>query len=164
MGSGELVVFGSGALAFWLTDAPHSRDVDVFCVPAERGDAITALMGELSWYHDRHAAYVEVWGPETFAGPTDWRERAKSLRLDDAPEVEIRVPHPHDLLISKLERMEARDRDHARRILAEWPLTEAELDRLLLTSPQRHPAFPDAERRLRFEHGLEHLRSLLSRA
>jgi hypothetical protein len=74
---GELVVFGSSALAFWLRDAPRSRDVDVWCEPVERGDLVEALMGELSRYHQRHAAYVEVWRPETFAAPLGWRKRAR---------------------------------------------------------------------------------------
>lgn len=46
---GELIVFGSSALAFWLTDAPRSREVDVWCEPPERGEVVQALMGELSW-------------------------------------------------------------------------------------------------------------------
>lgn len=33
MGSGELIVFGSSALAFWLQQPPRSKDVDVWCVP-----------------------------------------------------------------------------------------------------------------------------------
>ena len=45
---GELIVFGSAALAFTLDKAPTSRDVDVYCIPPERGDAVEALMGERS--------------------------------------------------------------------------------------------------------------------
>lgn len=72
---GELVVFGSGALAFWLRDPPTSRDVDLWLTPPERGEPVQALMGELSWYHERHGSYVEVWAPETFVA-------AKLERLD----------------------------------------------------------------------------------
>lgn len=50
---GEIVVFGSAALAFWMPEAPATRDVDLWCTPAERGAMVEALMGELSWYHDR---------------------------------------------------------------------------------------------------------------
>lgn len=59
---GDIIVFGSAALAFYLPDAPRTRDVDLWCEPAVRGEAVAALMGEGSWYHDRHGAYVEVWG------------------------------------------------------------------------------------------------------
>lgn len=72
---GELIVFGSSALAFWLADPPISRDVDLWCDPPDRGAIVEALMGELSWYHKRHGAYVEVWAPETFAAPAPTRSR-----------------------------------------------------------------------------------------
>jgi hypothetical protein len=141
---GEIVVFGSASLAFWLQDAPTSRDVDLWVTPPERGEAVEALMGELSWYHERHSSYVEVLGPETFAGPTTWRDRALRLSLPEAPDVTIMVPHPHDVLISKLERWSAPDRDHVRRILAEAPLSRARLDALAADSPYRKGDAPPA--------------------
>lgn len=61
VGEGELVVFGSAALAFWLGDPPQSRDVDVWTTPPEKGEAIEALMGELSWYHEKFSIHAEVW-------------------------------------------------------------------------------------------------------
>jgi hypothetical protein len=131
---GEIVVFGSSALAFWLEDAPASRDVDVWTDPPGAGDAVEALMGELSWCHDRHHVWVEVWGPETFAAPSDWRSRARVLRQDDLPGVRLVVPHPHDVLLSRLERMEPRDRDHVARILAAYPMDAARLDGLVAGS------------------------------
>lgn len=135
--TGEIVVFGSASLAFWLQNAPASRDVDLWVTPPERGEAVEALMGELSWYHERHAAYVEVLARETFAGPRTWRERALAVSLPEALNVAVIVPHPHDVLISKLERFEPPDRDHVRRILDEAPLDRARLDRLADESPYR---------------------------
>lgn len=142
--SGELVVFGSASLAFWLANAPTSRDVDLWVVPPERGDAVEALMGEPSWYHERHDAYVEVLGAETFSGPRAWRSRALTLTPPEAPGVRIVVPHPHDVLISKLERYAPHDRDHVRRILDEAPLDRAGLDALAAESPYRSGDEPPA--------------------
>jgi hypothetical protein len=142
--AGEIVVFGSASLAFWLQNAPSSRDVDLWVTPRERGDAVEALMGELSWYHERHAAYVEVLAPETFVAPRTWRERALKLSLPEAPDVAIIVPHPHDVLIAKLERFELADRDHVRRILDEAPLDRARLDSLAAESPYRTGDAPPA--------------------
>lgn len=158
---GELVVFGSASLAFWLTDAPSTRDVDVWVVPVERGEMVEALMGELSWYHDRHDAYVEVWGPETFAAPTDWRARAKVLEDASIPGVTLVVPHPHDVLLAKLERWDDPDRAHARQILAELPCREADLDRLVAKAPYRTGQITDDERIVRFDAHLEELRAML---
>lgn len=160
---GELVVFGSAALSFWLTDAPTTRDLDLWCEPAEKGDVVLALMGEFSWYHQRHGAFVEVWGPETFAAPLDWRERAKVLQLGDLPSIRLVVPHPHDVLMAKLERNDPRDVDHVRRILREFPLDEPRLDQLIRQMPHVHTGRVDQERAARFQRGLEDLRTILAR-
>jgi hypothetical protein len=158
---GELVVFGSSALAFWLAKAPRSRDVDVWCDPPERGEVVEALMGELSWYHERHGVYVEVWAPETFRAPAGWRSRALVHRLDESPEVTLLVPHPHDVLFAKLERMTESDVEHARRILAEFPLSSDELGSLAAESPYLSGIIKDAERITRFRYGLRRLEKLL---
>jgi len=158
---GEIVVFGSAALAMWLSDAPATRDVDLWCEPSAKGAVVTALMGELSWYHERHGVFVEVWAPETFAAPRGWRERARIQSLPDRPRVRLVVPHPHDVLVSKLERFEEKDREHAERVLAELPMTVAELDALLDESPHRCGTIGDAERLRRFERGSERLRNLV---
>jgi hypothetical protein len=157
---GEIVVFGSSALAFWMEDPPPSRDVDLWTEPRERGEAVEALMGEESWYHDKHGAWVEVWGPETFAAPTDWRTRAKTLFNEDFSGVRLVVPHPHDILFSKLERMEPRDRDHMTRILARFPMTPERRKALASTTPAAALA-EGHERRVRFEAGLAVLQGLI---
>lgn len=162
LGEGELVVFGSAALALWLRDPPASRDVDLLCEPAEKGEILTAMMGELSWYHETHGVFVEVWAPETFAAPDGWRERARLVTHQDFPGVRLIVPHPHDVLVSKLERMESKDREHARRILAEYPLTTTAFDDLVATSPHRCGQITDAERVRRFEGGLRVARQMLA--
>lgn len=141
---GEIVVFGSASLAFWLENAPTSRDVDLWVNPAERGELVEALMGELSWYHERHESYVEVLGAETFAGPRSWHDRALRLSLPEAPDVVVIVPHPHDVLVSKLERWSPSDRDHVRRILEEATLDGARLEALAAESPYRTGDAPTA--------------------
>lgn len=158
---GELVVFGSGALAFWLKAAPRSRDVDLWCDPPDRGEVVESLMGELSWYHDRHGVYVEVWGPETFAAPAGWRSRARRLTSEAAPEVALLVPHPHDVLLAKLERLDEADLDHARKILAEFPLSSERLGELTRETPYETGRILDEDRLARFRHGLARLKGML---
>ena len=34
--AGEIVVFGSSALAFWLESPPQTRDVDIWCDPPDQ--------------------------------------------------------------------------------------------------------------------------------
>ncbi|MFH2005358.1 MAG: DUF6036 family nucleotidyltransferase [bacterium] len=161
---GELVVFGSAALAYWLENPPRTRDVDVWCSPAAEGDAIQALMGELSWYDEKHGAYVEVWAPETFSAPSDWRRRARVLQSDERPAVTVIVAHPHDVLLAKLERLDPHDLEHAERILCEYPLDSKALDALLAKSPYRTRVIVETDRRERFEHGVTKLRQMLARS
>lgn len=160
MQSGELVVFGSASLAFWLDDAPRTRDVGVWCEPEERGELVEALMGELSWYHDTHDAYVEVWRPETFAAPTSWRSRARRLTDADLPGVTLLVPHPHDVLLSKVERWQPSDQEHASRILAAYPLDATGLASLADDAVHRQPDFAP-QRSARFEAHLAELQAML---
>jgi hypothetical protein len=120
------------------------------------------MMGELSWYHDTHGVFVEVWEPETFAAPGGWRERARLVTHQDFPRVRLIVPHPHDVLVSKLERFDSKDREHARRILAEYPLSAQRFDELVAASPHRSGQVRDPERRARFEHNVGVARSLLA--
>jgi hypothetical protein len=70
IGSGEIIVFGSSALAFWMKDPPRSKDVDVWCVPKARGDALVALMGELSWYHENTGCSWRSGHPEPSQRPS----------------------------------------------------------------------------------------------
>ena len=148
---GEIVVFGSAALAFVLPEAPRTRDIDVWCDPPERGELLTVLMGELSWYQSTHGVYVEVWAPETFAAPLNWRSRAKVLTEETAPDVRLVVPHPHDILFAKLERWESGDREHARRILAHLPMDLRRMRHLLAETPYRVGLITDPLRIRDFE-------------
>ncbi|MCA9619771.1 MAG: hypothetical protein KC731_12180 [Myxococcales bacterium] len=159
VGHGEIVIFGA-ALALWLDRAPSSKDVDLWVSPEDRGEIVEALMGELSWYHDKHGAYVEVCGPETFEAPASWRSRAKTLVLPDYEDVAIVVPHPHDVLVAKLPRWSPSDRDHIDRILAQFPMRAAQLDALANECPSRSGHGTEADRRA-FEANLEALRRTL---
>lgn len=147
---GEIVVFGSASLALWLTRAPSSRDLDLWVTPPDRGEIVEALMGELSWYHDKHGAYVEVCGPETFEAPCSWRERAKIVVVPDEAGVRIVAPHPHDVAIAKLPRFSPSDVDHVRLILRELPIDAAAVRRLANEAPARAPG-ADAVARAAFD-------------
>ena len=159
--AGEIVVLGSASLALWLEHAPSSRDVDVWVTPTERGEIVEALMGELSWYHDKHGAYVEVCGPETFEAPTSWRSRAKTLTLPDYEGVAVVIPHPHDILVAKLPRYEVSDRDHARLILRQFPMDAATFERLANEAPGRESTAEESARAA-FEANASQLMKLLS--
>lgn len=158
---GDLVVFGSAALALSLPDPPRTRDVDVWCVPSDRGDLLVALMGELSWYQEKHGVYLEVWAPETFCAPYNWRSRARVLQEESFPAVRLIVPHPHDLLLAKLERWESGDRVHARLILSTFPMDLRRLAHLVAESPYRIGMIQDSSRIAAFDSHLKELEAML---
>ena len=155
--AGEIIVFGSASLALWMEEAPRTKDVDLWCVPPERGELVQALMGELSWYHDKHGVFVEVWGPETFAAPIDWPLRAKRLEEATVLGVTLVVPHPQDVLLAKLERWDDSDRGHAALILRHFPLKPSILQARVAQSPYRTGVITDEGRIASFE---AHLRQL----
>ncbi|MBL9038969.1 MAG: hypothetical protein JNG84_10670 [Archangium sp.] len=102
--------------------------------------------------------HAEVWAPETFRAPPKWRERAKTFTFDELPDVTVVCPHPHDVVVSKLERMDPKDREHVHFVLAQLPMTLERLDALV--GEYVEPRADD--RRQRFEHHLTWLRAQLS--
>ncbi|MCC6332532.1 MAG: hypothetical protein IT380_00930 [Myxococcales bacterium] len=158
MKDGELVIFGSAALAFWLREPPQSRDVDVWTEPRERGALIEALMGELSWYHDKFSIHAEVWGPETFKAPPGWRARARVFSFDEASAVRVVCAHPHDVVLAKLERLDPKDQEQIQTVLRQLPMSTQRLDELLREYDQPR----DAQREARFQASLAWLRRELT--
>lgn len=62
------------------------------------------------------------------------------------PGVKVVVPHPHDILMAKVERWEPADAEHARRILAAFPLSEARVLDLDARMPYRGGRIVDPRR------------------
>ena len=158
---GELILFGSGALAFWLDSPPQTHDVDLIVSAGTEADTIEALMGEEGPYHQLRGMFAQVSPAETFTAPDSWPLRARRLKVPGIPGVQVLIPHPHDILLSKLERFEPKDRLHAQEIVEAYPLSEARLHELLADSPYRNPSIPEEDRRQRFESNLRRLVALL---
>ena len=164
LGEGEIVLFGSAALSYVLGEfAPLSRDLDIWCTPEEKGEVVEAAMGELSQYADRHDLYVEVWRPETFSAPSDWRDRSHTYSTEEilaaAPalpeawrpaEVRLTIPHPWDILFAKLERWELADQRHARLILQHFPMPLSWAEQLHQKSPYLDGWIQEPERTRRY--------------
>lgn len=72
------------------------------------------------------------------------------------------IPHPHDILLAKLDRGEAKDWEHATLILEEFPLDLRTLDALAAAMPNRTGTVTSEERRKRFELNGARLRAQLS--
>lgn len=84
---------------------------------------------------------------------------AKRFPLEAAPGVNVVVPHPHDVLLAKLERMDPKDQLHLEKILASFPLSRARFDELVSEYPA---GSRDAERDARSCINADALRLKLS--
>lgn len=89
--------------------------------------------------------------------PDDWRTRARTITSELWPEVRVVVPHPHDVMLSKLYRLDPQDRTHICLILDELPLGHEQLDKLVSQLPPR-----GEDDSARLEHGLAWLRGQLA--
>jgi hypothetical protein len=106
--------------------------------PVEASEHINGLFGEGSQFHETHGFYIDGVDELTAKLPRDWQTRAKVLRFDvDGTSVKTIAPSPDDLIVSKLARLDDKDRDfvvayhHERSLdieLIERRIADADLD------------------------------------
>jgi hypothetical protein len=84
---------------------------------ARKGDALEAsehihgLFGEASQFHNTHGFYIDGVDEHTARLPRGWQTRAVVRRFDvDSRVVEAVAPAPEDLIVSKLARLDEKDR------------------------------------------------------
>lgn len=97
----EITVFGSAPLQLALDRGFLSVDVDIFSE-----DDFSDLIRELRLGKGQHRPYIEQNPPAAFRTTTDWQRRAFITKMRN---VTFYFPHPIDLLVAKLQRLEAKD-------------------------------------------------------
>ncbi|MFO0745041.1 MAG: hypothetical protein U1F43_05100 [Myxococcota bacterium] len=157
---GEVLVVGAAALAFAVPGAPPARHVDLIVSPPVAAERVVLMMSEGGWYHKNSRAFVVVSPAETFVAPAAWSTRAQRFETPAAPGVGIVVPHPHDIIMAKVERFDPYDQDHARKVLSTLPLPRAALDALADEMPHRRGAIADPARIQRFAFNLDRLHAM----
>ncbi len=95
------MVFGSAPLQICVDSAFLSADVDV-SVPGQ-GDELKELVEEIGLSKGKPAYYIEVVAEYIFRPGPNWRERAKTITLND---VSFLFPDSLDILLAKLRRLE----------------------------------------------------------
>lgn len=144
----RVFTFGDSAIIPWLAqsgrsislpDFTPSREVDI-SVGEENLDAlIDGSIGELSAFDETFSVYAHGVSLEAFQAPVNWQQRAGS-RTEPVSGVEIIVPHPHDLIISKLAAGRPKDFDFAISAAKFFPLSDIELDRLMKEFEEKYSA------------------------
>jgi hypothetical protein len=97
-----LTVFGSAAIQICVDSSLTSADVGIFSDAEEMQEFVhRAGLGQ-----DRAEFYIQVSSELNFQTSPRWRTRTRSIRVDNCT---LHFPHPIDILIAKLNRLDAKD-------------------------------------------------------
>lgn len=107
----HLTLFGSAALQLTVDETLLSADVDVF---GENEELLESLVKEHGFGPGRAGLHLEPSYELSFRTSPRWLSRATTATLGN---VKITIPHPLDILISKLGRLSAKDLEAWRRVV-----------------------------------------------
>ncbi|MDZ7363463.1 MAG: hypothetical protein ONB46_22495 [candidate division KSB1 bacterium] len=153
-GVNKVYVFGANAIIPWLfqmgyqiplPDFSPSRELDVSVGDEKMDTLIDGSIGELSAFDQTFAVYAHAVGLNAFQAPVNWQQRTDK-RKEPVSGVEIIVPHPHDLIISKLAAGRPKDFDFAASVARLFPMSDDVLKDLV---DEFRAAHPQAEAALR---------------
>lgn len=99
----HFTLYGSAPLQLTLDRQLMSGDVDLF---TDDEEDLAALVAEAKLDKVHGGLYLEPGFELSFRTSPRWRQRAKSFQLDN---VTLTIPHPLDILIGKLDRLEPKD-------------------------------------------------------
>ncbi|HWD21448.1 MAG TPA: hypothetical protein VHB20_19435 [Verrucomicrobiae bacterium] len=108
----HFVLFGSAPLQLSIDHALLSADVDLFSENEE--EDLAALVEAAKLGKSQGGIYLEPGHSLSFRASPHWRARARSLTRRRAT---LTLPHPHDVLIGKLARLDAKDVQAFRRVM-----------------------------------------------
>jgi hypothetical protein len=99
----RFTVYGSAPLQLTVDRQLLSGDVDVF---SDDDEDLSALVRAANLDHAHGGVYLEPGFELSFRTSPRWRHRARTIQRRH---VTITLPHPLDILIGKLDRLEAKD-------------------------------------------------------
>lgn len=99
----EITVYGSAPLQLTLDRDLLSGDVDIF---SKDDEDLNPLITDLHFGKEDGGLHLEAGFELSFRTSPRWRTRAKMVTLG---KVTLIIPHPIDILIGKLDRMEPKD-------------------------------------------------------
>ena len=99
----HLTLYGSAPLQLTLDRQLLSGDVDLF---SDDDEDLTALIIAAGLDKSQGGLHLEPGFELSFRTSPRWRQRAKTIQFDN---VTLTLPHPLDILIGKLARLDAKD-------------------------------------------------------
>jgi hypothetical protein len=143
----KIYVFGANAIIPWLAELGHpiplpdfapSRELDVSTGDEKLDTNIDGALGEFSSFDMTFSVYANGVNLSSFQAPVNWQRRS-GKRTEPVTGVEIIVPHPHDLIISKLAAGRPKDFDFAVSVARLFPITDNVLNDLVDEFRVVHP-------------------------
>lgn len=98
----DITVFGSAPLQIMIDSALTSADVDLFSDSEE----LAEIVKQNHLGTGQTEFYIQVCSELNFRTTLRWRERTQSIELKNCT---LRFPHPIDILIAKLNRLDEKD-------------------------------------------------------
>jgi hypothetical protein len=124
----DITVFGSAPLQLFLNPDFLSQDIDLFA-PEEHWDYLTDFVSGHALGKETSQFYIQVCDPRAFRSAVDWRDRAVEVERQGHL---FRFVHPWDVLVSKLQRLEDKDLEAFKLVIAKTGHpTETEFIQLL---------------------------------
>lgn len=117
----RIVLFGSAPIQLAVANTLMSSDVDLFCDEEDLEPYVRAA----GLCQDQRDFYIQVCSGLNFRTSPRWGSRTQSFELDNCT---IVLPHPIDILIAKLNRLEEKDLEAFRVVIRKTGHpTEAEM-------------------------------------
>jgi hypothetical protein len=110
----EITVFGSAPLQLLLDPAFLSEDIDLFS-PEDHWDDLVRLVKSKGWAKGDSDFYIQVCDPKAFRSTADWLTRAVAVERHGHL---FRIVHPWDVLVSKLQRLDDKDVEAFKLVIA----------------------------------------------
>ncbi len=143
----KIYAFGANAIMPWLAQAGYSiplsnlepsRDVDVTTGDEKLDILIDGAIGEISSFDKTFSVYAHSVDFALFQAPANWQQRI-GKRTEPVSGIEIIVPYPHDLIISKLAAGRPKDFDFAASVARHFPMPDEVLNDLVDEFRAAHP-------------------------
>lgn len=124
----DITVFGSAPLQLMVEGSFLSEDIDLYS-SEDDSEFLEKFIQDKGWGKGQTDLYIQVCDPITFKSTIDWRERAIEVERHGHL---FRFVHPWDVLVSKLQRLEEKDVEAFKLVIAKTGHpTESELIQLL---------------------------------
>jgi len=141
----EITVFGSAPLQLMVDRAFLSEDIDLFG-NEDTTDFLNSFVAEQHWNKGETELYIQVCDPLAFKSASDWASRAIEAERHGHL---FRFVHPWDVLASKLQRLEEKDLNAFRMVIAKTghPTEEEWIRHLQLAVDLYRPKFDEESAR-----------------